>query len=58
MTASPKSVNHGRSVGVALRIMQSARIDELPVVDDDGRVVGMMDVQDLLAEGFSVFDDG
>ena len=34
--------------------MKEREIDELPIVDDDGRVVGLVDVQDLLAAGFVV----
>ena len=44
-------------VADAVRIMQPLSIDELPVVDDDHRVVGMIDIQDLLTRGFSVFDE-
>ena len=31
-------------------------IDELPVVDGEGCVVGLIDIQDMIARGFSVFD--
>lgn len=58
MTVSPKVVHVDARVADAVRIMQPHRIDELPVVDDEHRVVGMIDIQDLLAEGFSIFDDG
>lgn len=58
MTAEPKFVRLDQKVADAVRIMQPHGIDELPVVDDDGRVVGMIDIQDLLTRGFSVFDDG
>jgi arabinose-5-phosphate isomerase len=58
MTGQPRFVRQGDRVVEALRVMQPLRIDELPVVDSDHRVVGMIDVQDLLAEGFSSFDQG
>ncbi len=58
MTKTPRFVRQDEKVIDALHIMQPARIDELPVVDDDQKVVGMVDVQDLLAEGFSCFDNG
>lgn len=58
MTENPKVVHADDRVINALRIMQPHRIDELPVVDDEQRVIGMVDIQDLLAEGFSCFDDG
>ena len=41
----------------AIGLMQRHRIDEIPVVDADHRVVGVIDIQDLLAKGFSVFDN-
>ena len=31
------------------RVLRQARIDQVPVVDDAGRAVGLLDVQDLLA---------
>ena len=37
--------------------MRKHAIDELPVVDDEGCLVGLIDIQDLLAKGFSVLDD-
>jgi CBS domain-containing protein len=37
--------------------MQEHRIDELPVVDCNGKLVGLIDVQDLIAKGFTVFDE-
>ncbi len=36
--------------------MQKHRIDELPVVDAAKKVVGLIDIQDLIARGFTVFD--
>lgn len=35
----------------ALRLMEENVIDDLPVVDDEGRLLGMLDVQDLLRAG-------
>ena len=35
----------------ALKVMHERKIDELPVVDRDGKPVGMVDVQDLLDVG-------
>ncbi len=48
MTASPKRVHHGALASEALAILNRNRIDELPVVDDADRPVGIIDVQDLL----------
>jgi arabinose-5-phosphate isomerase len=57
MTRSPKTACESDQVPDALHIMQQYRIDELPVVDAEGRLVGLIDVQDLVAKGFSAFDD-
>jgi arabinose-5-phosphate isomerase len=57
MTRSPKRIALDSRVTEALRLMQKHAIDELPVVDDAGRLVGMIDVQDLIAKGFTVFDE-
>jgi arabinose-5-phosphate isomerase len=56
MTATPKFVRAAERATQALSLMQEHAIDELPVVDEEGRLVGMIDVQDLVARGFSVFD--
>ena len=48
MIAGPKRVRLGDLASEALAIMNRYRIDELPVVDDAGRCVGLIDVQDLL----------
>jgi CBS domain-containing protein len=37
-------------------MMRLHSIDEVPVVDEDDRLVGLIDVQDLIARGFSVLD--
>lgn len=58
MTSDPKRVRIGDLVSQALEIMQRHKIDEMPVVDEDNRVVGQIDIQDLLAAGFSLFDAG
>lgn len=57
MTRSPKRIAMDARVNDALDVMRKHAIDELPVVDDRDRVVGLIDIQDLLAKGFSVFDD-
>lgn len=56
MTRTPKRVRQSARAYDALQIMRQFAIDELPVVDDDDRLVGMIDIQDLLARGFSVFE--
>jgi arabinose-5-phosphate isomerase len=57
MTSSPKFAHADDLVADALETMRAYRIDELPVVDGDGILVGMIDVQDLVASGFSSFDE-
>ena len=51
MTRSPKSIGPDKLAAEAIRIMKDHKIDELPVVDGDGKAVGMLDVQDLLSVG-------
>lgn len=49
MGAHPRSVTPDRPVGEAAELLRDAKLDQLPVVDDDGKPVGLLDVQDLLA---------
>lgn len=56
MTRSPKYVEQDTKVVDAIRVMRQFAIDELPVVDAEHRLAGMIDIQDLIARGFSVFD--
>lgn len=49
MTAPCKSVAEIELVNSALRLMHQTRINELPVVDTEGRVVGLLDIQDIVA---------
>jgi arabinose-5-phosphate isomerase len=48
MTAHPASVKPASLVGEALRLLRERKIDQLPVIDDAGKPVGLLDVQDLL----------
>jgi len=48
MTADPLCVCSGSPLGDALDTLRSNKISELPVVDEGGRVVGLLDVTDLL----------
>lgn len=56
MTADPKRIRAGELASEALAIFNRHRIDELPVVDDAGRPVGIIDVQDLL--GIKTLNNG
>jgi arabinose-5-phosphate isomerase len=51
MTHHPRVVKKDCLAVEALRILQEKRIDELPVVDERGRPIGLLDVQDLLKVG-------
>lgn len=55
MIRDPKHITAGELASDALAVMNRHRIDELPVVDGDGRPVGIIDVQDLL--GFRTMSD-
>ncbi len=48
MTRNPKRIHIEALASEALAILNKFRIDELPVVDDAGRPVGLVDVQDLV----------
>ncbi len=50
-TRKPLTVRENQLAAEALHLLKSRRIDELPVVDGGGRVVGLLDVQDLLKAG-------
>ena len=56
MTPRPKHIHVGELASEALAILNRHRIDELPVVDDADRPVGIIDVQDLL--GIKTLSDG
>ncbi len=52
MTKDPKRINHQGKVVDALELMHTHAIDELPVVNDENVLVGLIDIQDLIAKGF------
>lgn len=49
MTANPRRLTHTSLVRDAVQMVREFRIDEVPVVDQDGRPVGLLDVQDLIS---------
>lgn len=51
MTRDPLVVRRDTLAAEALHLMEERKIDELPVVDNRGRAVGLLDVQDLLRAG-------
>jgi len=48
MTRNPKSIAAGSLVAEAYSMLREHRIDQVPVVDEQGRPVGILDVQDWL----------
>ncbi|KPK76242.1 MAG: hypothetical protein AMJ79_07510 [Phycisphaerae bacterium SM23_30] len=49
MTPNPKVVKPDTLASEAMAIFHEHRIDEIPVVDNNGRPVGLIDVQDVVA---------
>lgn len=49
MTRTPTVLGPDALIRDAIRIMREKRLDELPVVDAQGRPLGLLDVQDLVA---------
>jgi arabinose-5-phosphate isomerase len=48
MTRDPIAIGIDQLAGEAMRILREKKIDQIPVVDDQNRPVGLLDVQDLL----------
>jgi arabinose-5-phosphate isomerase len=53
MTANPIVVQETMLAADAALLLQKKQIDELPVVNEKGFPVGMLDIQDLLGQGFT-----
>ena len=51
MTKNPVTITRQQLAVEALKILKEKKIDELPVVDERHRPVGLLDVQDLLKAG-------
>ena len=51
MTKNPTTISKDKLAVEALQILQDKKIDELPVVDKKGKLMGLLDVQDLLRAG-------
>jgi arabinose-5-phosphate isomerase len=49
MGKSPRTVHPEDLAQTAADLMRNTQIDQVPVVDDEGRPVGLLDVQDLLS---------
>ena len=48
MTRNPKRIRGDQLASEAIAMMRPYRIDELPVVDDEDRPIGLIDIQDLV----------
>ena len=51
MTRDPVFVRDDDLASAALKVLETKKIDEVPVVDSGLKAVGMLDVQDLIAAG-------
>jgi arabinose-5-phosphate isomerase len=51
MTNNPTTILADKLAAEALTVMKDKKIDEIPVVDKKHKVVGLLDVQDILAAG-------
>ena len=51
MTKKPATISSDKLAVEALHILQNKKIDEIPVVNKNGKPVGLVDVQDLLKAG-------
>lgn len=48
MTRSPATVNQGSLMQTAIDMLAERKISELPVVDDNGKPIGLIDITDVL----------
>ena len=53
MTSSPKTVDSGQTISQAIETLGEYQISELPVVNPDGSVVGLVDITDLIGHSSS-----
>ena len=51
MTKKPVTINQDKLAAEALALLKTRKIDEVPVVDDSHKPVGLLDIQDLLKVG-------
>jgi acetoin utilization protein AcuB len=57
MTEGAATIGPEEPVSVACRALATARIGALPVVDEEGEMVGIVSTSDLLQAAADVFDD-
>ena len=51
MTKKPITITKRKLATVAVRILQEKKFDNIPVVDEGNRPIGIVDERDLLKEG-------
>ena len=51
MTKNPRTLRKGCLAVEALRVLREYKIDEIPIVDEKDKAIGLVDVQDLLKAG-------
>ncbi|MEA3328234.1 MAG: KpsF/GutQ family sugar-phosphate isomerase [Candidatus Omnitrophota bacterium] len=51
MTKKPATITKDKLAAEAFKVLKEKKIDELPVVDERNRPIGLVDVQDLLKAG-------
>jgi len=51
MTKNPTTIREDRLAAEAVHVLQEREFDNMPVVDSEGRAVGVIDVQDILKSG-------
>jgi arabinose-5-phosphate isomerase len=57
MTANPLRAAAGAMLGDAVELMKARKISELPVVDAEGRLLGLIDVTDLIGASPEDFEE-
>ncbi len=57
MTRNPTTISSGRLIQEAFAAMSQLRISELPVVDSNGKPIGLIDITDLVALAEPSLDD-
>jgi len=51
MTKTPSTIGQDHLAAEALKILKDRHIDEIPVINESGKSVGILDIQDLLKAG-------
>jgi arabinose-5-phosphate isomerase len=57
MTTQPRTLPFGARVGEAMELLQRHKISEVPIVDEAGRPIGLIDITDLIGVGNAVEEE-